>query len=63
MRIVHVRMRVLHRPVRVRMFVAFAQVQPDAERHQRGGGPEVHAMFPAPIANAIATPNSGATEK
>ena len=40
MLVVHVGMRVLHRLVHVRMLVTFGQVQPDAERHERGSDPE-----------------------
>ena len=38
--IVRVRMRMLHRLVHVLMLVALREVQPYAERHERGGDPE-----------------------
>jgi len=40
MLIVHVGMRMLHRLVQVLMLVALRQVQPHAERHERGRDPE-----------------------
>lgn len=38
--VVPVTMAVLHRLMRVSMFVTLAQMQPDAQPHENGGGPE-----------------------
>lgn len=40
MRVVPMPMRVIQRVMRVRMLVPFADMQPDAQRHERGGDPE-----------------------
>lgn len=40
MLIVYMIMRVIHRPMQVIVAVVFRQVQPHAQRHQRGGNPK-----------------------
>src|ERR1044072_9978911 len=40
MRVVPMPMRVIQRVMRVRMLVPFADMQPDAQCHERGGDPE-----------------------
>ncbi len=42
MLVVHVAMRVRRRFVRMRVFVAFSEMEPDATGHERGGDPEWH---------------------
>ncbi len=63
MRVVAMPVRVLGRLVRVTVRMPLAQVEPDAERHQRGGGPEGCEGASGQIASAVPTPNSGATAK
>jgi hypothetical protein len=40
--VVDVAMRVRRRFMRVRVYVAFSEVKPDAASHERGGDPEWH---------------------
>ena len=56
-------MRVLEWLVRVRVFMPFANVQPDPERHQHGRDPERRGRQRGQISSDSTTPNSGAIEK
>ncbi len=49
--------------VSVLVLVMFAQVQPNAERHERGGDPETQVGASARRRNESAAPTKGAVEK
>ena len=62
-RVVRVRVRMLQRIVAMRVRVALAQMQPDAERHERRRDPENAGGACGQNTKATSTPKSGATEK